>query len=107
MYAKFVLYWKDSEGMTPYSNVIIEGDKFKYRCLEIKSPDEIVEKYHVADYDLLNGFCNKKEPEEPEEIIFLKIFNKGMVEHVVAGRNSSLFIMNNEGKTIDKVRCTN
>lgn len=104
MYAKFVLYWKDSEGMTPYSDVIIEGDKFKYRCLEIESTDEIVKKYHVADYDLLNGFCNK---EGLQEIIFLKIFNKGTVEHVVAGRNSSLFIMNNEGKTIDKVRCTN
>lgn len=127
MYAKLMIY--DEEGskfrrenvelidgknhLPSSATHIFEAERITYRIMRIQGV-----KSHYRIVDELNPNClflssvplNLEIPEDPKNddliynIIILTVFKKGedSPTHFISARNSVLWLMNEEGKTIDK-----
>lgn len=131
MYAKFVIYDErsylnndlgvsQSDGSTetkvvPKTVEVFEGRRFSYRKIAVETLAGFNKiSVGLGSYELLTDL-----PFDPEiadgpcefEFILLSIYEKETHDiaptHYIAAADSALFIMNESGKTIDKIVCRN
>jgi hypothetical protein len=126
MFAKFVIYSgrdkpsvSDRRGnhscrVVPYTNQILEGDRFEYEKIRLKSAKQYEELLdnrgssheilsYMPDIDQAVNFNNG----DGFEIILLSAYKGDSVKNYISTEDTVLFIMNENGKTIDKIACRN
>lgn len=116
MYLKFVKPMEEQNGVSnskgnpeeqvvPYDTRLFEAKTADYKKVRVLSDDELDS---LTD-ELLEFYCLYDLPEQvdPEagcEVLITYVTdNGGDVETLVVGPECTLFVMNNEGKTIDSV----
>ena len=110
----------DKISIIPYVEDIIEGRRFVYRKIRIKDHSELEKIFDKIYHEYLNTVTNMPRPpiddqdnESQEfEIIILKVYYgiddlSENIRYFMAAANTTLFIMNNDGKTIDKISYRN
>lgn len=131
MYAKFVIYDEESvfynelgisekDGSTgpdmvvPYENGMIEGKRMSYRKIRVRNRNEYYKIIsHLGCHTMLTGMPFDIEGQEdlnkPFEFILLSVYEgaENPPESYITAADSVLFIMNDNGKTIDKLACRN
>lgn len=132
MYAKVVIYDEkdrfhndngvsDNDGnptpkVVPYTVQIFEGKRITYRKIAVKNAIEFNKiSIGLSSYTLLTYIpvdMQSQEKEIPFEFILLSVYSNDnplleVPEDFVISADSVVYIMNESGKTIDKVACRN
>ena len=123
MYAKFIIYGSecdhtnielrgvsgkngDSSGLVvPYCSQIFEGKRMSYKKFRVSGSDE----YHKITSDIGSHFVlSSMDTERDFEFILLTLYeDDGTPDNYISAADSVLYIMNDNGKTIDKLACRN
>lgn len=123
MYAKFIIYGSEcdhhntdlrgvsnkegnsAELVVPYCSQIFEGKRMSYRKFRVSGSDEYYKvTTNLGGHQVLSNMDIEKE----FEFILLSIYEcDGTPEHFISAADSVLYIMNDNGKTIDKMACRN
>jgi len=130
MYAKFVVYDEgsvfynavgisDKEGtkaewVVPYDNQMIEAKRMSYRKIRVRNRSEYYEiTSHLGCHVMLSNVpFDVDGPENDDksfEFILLSVYDGEEVPpaNYISAADSVLFVMNENGKTIDKLACRN
>lgn len=87
--------------VVPSSRSMFEAEKVRYRKVGVNSLNEFNEYLgDITDYYILSELPTKGE----FEFVLLTLFQEEKTEYVVCS-NCSMYVMNDNGKTIDSLIC--
>lgn len=123
MYAKFIIYGSEcdqhnidlrgvsnkegnkSELVVPYVCQIFEGRRMSYKKYRVSGEDEF---FKIVKPMYCHSVLSNMDTTKEFEFIALTLYgNDGTPEHYISAADSILYIMNDNGKTIDKLACRN
>jgi len=123
MYAKFIIYGNEcdqhnielrgvsnkegneAELVVPYVCQIFEGKRMSYKKYRVSGEDEF---YKITKPMGVHHVLSNMDVTKEFEFILLTLYESdGTPEHYLSAADSILYIMNDNGKTIDKVACRN
>lgn len=123
MYAKFLIYGDEcdqhnielrgvsnkegnkAELVVPYVCHIFEGKRMSYKKYKVAGKDEY---FSITKPLAIHCVLSNMDVTQEFEFIVLSIYdNEGVPESYISAADTVLYIMNDNGKTIDKLACRN
>lgn len=119
MYAKFVGHLGDNSNavlsskggsvVAPKTNVVYEADDLIYSKRCFLSMREYTEwnrtKTAAIHTTIIGNYPVQSKDEEPFEVIIATVWRNSSIASTIHAPNCELYVLNNEGKTIDRLWC--